>query len=50
MLAMALPRRPGRSTMSMLSHVGDSVVEATWSRRDVGADKQANVTPSLICT
>jgi hypothetical protein len=35
MLAMVLPRRLSRNVMSVLSHAGDGVAEATWPRRDV---------------
>jgi hypothetical protein len=47
---MMLPRQLGRGAMSVPSHAGDRATEATWSRRDVGADDHGNVTPGLICT
>jgi hypothetical protein len=35
---MTLPRQFGNDAVSVLSHAGDSVVEATWPRYDVYAE------------
>jgi hypothetical protein len=35
---MVLPMRLGRGAMLVSSHAGDGAAEATWLRRDVGAE------------
>jgi hypothetical protein len=38
MLVMTLPRQLGRGAMSLPSHAGDDVAEATWPRRVVSTE------------
>jgi hypothetical protein len=38
MLAMVLSRQLGRDLILVLSHASDGATEATWPRRDVGAE------------